>query len=61
MITTQMALRYAFWSDHPNLKRRSGWTQNQYPADVRQAWCVYVDFMQRDGAISEALAQRATL
>jgi hypothetical protein len=54
-------LRYAFWCDHPNLKRRSGWTQNQYPADVRQAWCVYVDFMQRDGAISEALAQRATL
>jgi hypothetical protein len=38
-----------------------GWTQNQYQADVRQAWCDYVDCMQKEGMISEALAQRATL
>jgi len=61
MITTQLELRTAFWRDHPNLKRMPGWTQNQYPAEVRQTWCDYVDTMQRNGQISEALAQRATL
>ena len=61
MITTQMALRYAFWRHCPYFKRMPGWTQNQYQADVRQAWCDYVDCMQKEGMISEALAQRAKL
>lgn len=36
-------------------------TQNDYPADIRMAWCDFVDSMQRDGNISMALAERATL
>jgi len=61
MITTQRELRTAFWLEFPEFKRVRGWTQNQYPAEVRQTWCDYVDTMQRNGQISEALAQRATL
>jgi len=62
-ITTQRDLRKAFWAQtgaladfyHPSLR------QNDYSATVRCEWCAYVDDMARDGFISEALAQRATL
>jgi hypothetical protein len=60
-ITTQKALREAFWRDYPRLPRVPGRTQNDYPADIRIAWCGFVDNMARSGTISEALAQRATL
>lgn len=36
-------------------------TQNEYPTDTRVAWCDFVDHMERDRQISEALASRATL
>lgn len=60
-ITTQKALRAAFWERHPQFRRHGTWTQNQYSTDVRVAWVDFVDFMERDGQISEALAARATL
>lgn len=74
MITTQKDLRAAFWEAHPQHRRgvkavgtahgRKFYvekTQNDYPTDVRVAWCDFIDYMRRDGQISEALAQRATL
>lgn len=61
MITTQKELRQQFWRDHPHLVRVPGKTQNQYPADTRTAWVGYVDAMVRQGAISDKLADRATL
>ncbi len=60
-ITTQKELRRAFWEENPDLQRRSGWTQNDYPADTRARWVDFVDHMFRSGTISEALADRATL
>lgn len=74
MITTQKELRAAFWEAHPQFNRaipcsltRNGRvfripkSQNEYPTDVRVAWCDFVEYMNRGGQISEALAQRATL
>lgn len=61
MITTQKELRAAFWEAHPQYKRRGRQKQNVYPTTVSVAWCDFIDCMCRDGQISEALAQRATL
>lgn len=61
MITTQKALRNEFWYQHPQFKRVSGWTQNDYKTDVRVTWCEWIDDMYRSGQISEAMAERATL
>ena len=60
-ITTQSSLRNAFWEEHPNISRHPGWTQNQYPTDVRMLWCDYIEAMRRNKQISDALANRATL
>jgi hypothetical protein len=60
-ITTQKALRAAFWRDYPRLPRVPGRTQNDYSAGIRILWCQYIDDKEKDGEISEALAQRATL
>lgn len=54
-------LRRAFWKDHPQFKRVPGWTQNDYKAEVRMAWCWYVDQMHRRDLISDRVAQGATL
>lgn len=61
MITTQKELRVEFWRQHPQFKRAHGKTQNDYPTDVRVAFCDFVEHMRREGQISDALAQRATL
>ena len=63
--TNQRALRAAFWTAHPNLPRRmvrdySG-KGKMYPTDTRVAWVEWIDYMQRDGRISQELANRATL
>lgn len=65
-ITTQAALREAFWEAHPDLVQRKGprgriLPQNEQPTDTRVAWVDYVDHMEKAGEISEALAARATL
>jgi hypothetical protein len=65
MLATQAQVRAAFWRDLNETgtiyARKPGKTQNDYPADVRMAWCDYVDMLARSGEISEALAQRVTL
>lgn len=65
----QRQLRTQFWLDHPKFRRQSTGTpgkmrpktQNEYPADVRMAFVDYVDRMERDGQISRAVAENATL
>lgn len=60
-ISTQAALRTAFWEAHPQFKRRGRTKQNAYNATIRAAWCDFVEQTRRSGDISEALADRATL
>jgi hypothetical protein len=63
--TNQPDLRAAFWDANPGLvcRTRRGriLPQNEQPCDTRAAWVDYVDNAARNGDISEALAQRATL
>lgn len=65
MITTQKELRREFWAQHPHLPRRKirnyAGTDTMYPTDTRCAWVDWIDYMQKDGQISDALADRATL
>ena len=62
--TTQRQVASAFWlvffvEGRP--RRFYGKSQNELPADVRMAFCDFVETLARDGQISEALAQRVTL
>lgn len=50
-----------FWSDHPTFRRVYGRDQNDYPTDVRAAFCEYVDWCAREGLITPAVAERVTL
>ena len=62
MLKTQSQVRSAFWDEcPPRFKRVKGWSQNQYPADVRMSWVDFVDFLEKSGQISERLARRVTL
>ena len=56
-------VRRAFWDAHPQFKSeyRKTWKQNQYKADIRMAFVDYIDFLQKDGQITEKLAYRVTL
>jgi hypothetical protein len=69
-MTTQKAIRAAFWAAHPALPRRRhryGWSNSDKTAelvhhvDSRMAFSDYIDMLARNGIISSALAQRATL
>jgi len=69
-MTNQKQIRAAFWEAFPDLpRRRYRYSPNRsdktaqlvYPIDTRCAFVDFLDQLQRDGAISEALAQRATL
>ena len=64
-ITTQKQIRALFWETFPDLPRRkirdySG-TGTMYPTDTRCAFVDFLDALHRDGIISDALADRATL
>lgn len=70
MMTTQKQIRAAFWEAHPTASRKRhparDWTredksQRDYHVDTRCAFVDFVDHLARNGQISEALAQRATL
>ena len=67
MITTQKALRKAFWADHPHYEEQAraagilSRRQNEHCATVRCAFVDFVDILTRDGQISAKLAFRATL
>jgi len=64
-ITTQRALRKAFWAEHPSLprKRITNYSGNgtMYHTDTRCAWIDWIDMLSKDGTISQELAYRATL
>lgn len=57
--TTQRELRAAFWAAHRALARQAGC--GHQPTDTRVAFVDWIDSLARDGQISQALAQRATL
>jgi hypothetical protein len=67
-ITTQRAIRAAFWEAHagiPGITPRrivnySGYGK-MHNTDTRCAFCDFVDSLSKDGQISEALAARVTL
>lgn len=66
-LTTQAQVRAAFWEAFPHFDehaRKIGTRskrQNYHCATVRCAFVDYVDSLQKDGTISEALADRVTL
>jgi hypothetical protein len=59
-MTTQRQVRAAFWEAHPAASRKKG-RDGDYLTDTRVAFCDYVDSLEKDGQISEALAYRVTL
>jgi hypothetical protein len=68
MITTQKELRQRFWEDHKGVRgitpRRItnyAGTGKMHNTDTRCAFCDWLDGLQKDGEVSEALAYRATL
>ena len=70
MITNQKQLRAEFWQAFPDLpRRRYRYSPNRsdkaaelvYPIDTRCAFVDFLDYLQRDGQITSALADRATL
>ena len=70
MYTTQKELRALFWETFPELpRRRYRYSPNRsdktaelvYPIDTRCTWCDWIDSLERNGQISPALANRATL
>jgi hypothetical protein len=60
-ITTQKELRDEFWLRHPQFMRLGRTKQNGYNATIRSFWVDFVDRQNRDGNISDSLADRATL
>ena len=56
-------IRAAFWESHPEFAShyRKTWRQNRYNATIRSAFVDFVDYLARDGQISENLAFRVTL
>ena len=69
-MTNQKQIRAAFWEAFPDLpRRRYRYSPNRsdktaelvFPIDTRCAFVDFVDQLQREGIISEALADRATL
>lgn len=62
--TTEAQVRAAFWQGWPSHIRseyKRGKRQNEYSATVRSEFVEFVDMLQKNSHISEALAQRVTL
>lgn len=62
-ITTQRQIRREFWDQFPEFYRRRVRRSSglEYPTDTLVAFADFIDFLARDGVISESLAFRATL
>lgn len=60
---TVTELRRAFWEAHPQFMKyyRSSKRQNDYNADIRSSFVMFVDNLHRDGVISDNLANRVIL
>lgn len=70
MYTNQKQVREAFWQAFPDLpRRRYRYSLSRsdksaklvYPVDTRCAFVDFIDYLKRDGMISDALADRITL
>ena len=59
MMTSQAQIRDSFWRAHPDADRKR--YRGDYCTDTRCAFVDFIDFLHRDGQISAALANRATL
>ena len=63
--TNQKQIRKAFWESHPDADRKKikdfRGTGKMHVTDTRVAFCDFLDYLQKDGQISEKLAQRTTL
>ena len=59
-MTTQAEVRAAFWDTFCVVKPKR-LPNGDYPTDTRCAFVDFVDYLAREGTISEALAQRVTL
>lgn len=68
--TNQKQIRAAFWEAHPDLpRRRYRYSPNRndksaplvFPVDTRCAFVDFIDALCKNGDISPALADRATL
>ena len=63
--TNQRVLRRAFWAENPQADRRKipnhPGNGRMYCTDTRVAWCDWIDYCEKAGRISPALAYRATL
>lgn len=64
-LTTEQEVRDSFWEYYQDSyganRYVEGKEQNEYSAGVRMAFVDYVDYLQRQGTISEELAQEVTL
>lgn len=62
-LTSQKAIRSAFWNELLGRKPAyyKGKSQNELPADIRMSFVDFVDRLQKNGEISERLAERVTL
>lgn len=62
-MTTQVQVRDSFWHAFPKFaaERRTRKRQNDYRCAIRCIFVAYVDGLQRNGEISDALACRVTL
>ena len=66
-MTTQKEIRATFWAEHPDLdaiarKRRTrSKGQNAQHCDTRMIFIDWIDTLEKEGEISTALANRATL
>ena len=56
-------VRDSFWEAHPEFRaqRRSRKKQNDYCTDIRCAFVDYVDYLRKDGQITDQTAQNVTL
>lgn len=62
-MTNQTQVRVAFWEAHPQFagEFKASKRQDDYRVDIRVAFVDYVDCLQKDGTISDKLANRVTL
>ena len=62
-MTTIKQVRQSFWVNFPQFKSefRTRKNQNDYRTDIRVSFTDYVDYLLKDGIITEKLANKVTL
>ena len=59
MMTTQRQVRAAFWAQFDGVRKPGN--QDKQVTDTRVVFVEFVDYLARNGEITEALARRVTL